>query len=199
MISVLVAAVGVLGTALGAALTAIIGARAENRRQAALERQQARNELGQKDNQVLELRVEHFRWRRERRQAAYLDFLQATAAADRANLQEFRTLKAATPPEPLAVERFAEIPRLIKHAEQVGDLVLLEGPGHVAAATQELVSQFGSLVQAVRDLAEAHSRSADDLRLRQQTIEEMGERYLVARLEFLGAARAALDEIIDVR
>ncbi|APA96717.1 hypothetical protein NS506_02655 [Nocardia seriolae] len=199
MISVLVAAVGVLGTALGAGLTAVIAARAESRRQAALEREQARKELMQKDNQVLDLRVEHFRWRRERRQTAYLEFLQALAAADRANLQEFRTLKAATPPEPFAVERIAEIRRLFKHAEQAGDLVLLEGPDQVAAATHELILQFGTLVQAVRDFAEAHSGSADDLPARVQTIEAIGERYLAARLELIRGARVALDEIIDIR
>ncbi|WP_216892159.1 hypothetical protein [Nocardia alni] len=199
MISVLVAAVGVLGTALGAGLTAIIGARAENRRQAALEREQVRKDLAQKDNQILELRVEHFRWRRERRQAAYLDFLQALAAADRANQQEYRSLKAATPPEPFSLERFSEIRRLFKHAEQVADSVLLEGPDPVASATQELVSQFGTLIQEVRDFAEAHARSADDLHGRQQRIEEIGERFLDSRLELLSAARAALDDIIDVR
>ncbi|MEU1210517.1 hypothetical protein [Nocardia sp. NPDC005825] len=199
MISVLVAAVGVLGTAIGACLTAIIGARVENRRQAALEREQVRKELAQKDNQMLELRVEHFRWRRERRQAAYLDFLQALAAADRANLHEYRLLKAATPPEPVAEERFAEIRRLFKHAEQVGDSVLLEGPEEVAAATQQLILQFSSLVQAVRDLAEAHAESATDLQERQHKIEEIGARYLSDRLKLLSAARAALDEITDIR
>jgi hypothetical protein len=199
MFSVFVAAVGVVGTVLGAGLTAIIGARAENRRQAALEREQVRHEVVQKDNQILELRVEHFRWRRERRQAAYLDFLQALAAADRANLQEFRSLKAAAPPEPFALEQFSEIRRLFKHAEQVADSVLLEGPDQVAAATGELVSQFSTLVQAVRDFAEAHARSADDLHGRQQQIEEIGERYLHSRLELLRAARTALDEIIDIR
>lgn len=199
MISVLVAAVGVLGTALGAGLTAVIAARAENRRQSALEREQVRKELAQKDNQVLELRVEHFRWRRERRRAAYLDLLQALAAADRANQQEFRALVAATAPEPFAAERIAEIRSLFKHAEQVGDLVLLEGPDQVAAVTQELISQFGLLVRAVRDFAEAHANSADDLLMRQQAIEEIGERYLAARRELLHVARIALDEIIDVR
>lgn len=199
MISVLVAAVGVLGTALGASLTAVIAARTESRRQAALEREQARKELMQKDNQVLELRVEHFRWRRERRQAAYLEFLQALAAADRANLQEFRTLKAATPPEPVAVERIAEIRRLFKHVEQVSDSVLLEGPDQVASAAHELVLQFGALVQTVREYAEAHARSADDLVSRVQAIKEIGERYLATRLEFIHVARIALDEIIDVR
>ncbi|MFJ4654128.1 hypothetical protein ACIP5Y_22915 [Nocardia sp. NPDC088792] len=199
MISVLVAAVGVLGTALGAGLTAVIAARAENRRQTALEREQVRKELAQKDTQILELRMEHFRWRRERRQAAYLDFLQAMAAADRANQQEFRTVKAATTPEPFAVERIAEIRSLFKHAEQVGDLVLLEGPDQVATTTQELILQFGRLVQAVRDFAEAHANSADDLHMRQQAIDQIGERYLAARLELLHAARIALDEIIEVR
>lgn len=66
MTSVLVAVVGVVGTAAGALLAAIIAARTENRRQAALERQQLRQELIQRDDQIRELRIEHLRWRRER-------------------------------------------------------------------------------------------------------------------------------------
>lgn len=103
MIIVLVAAVGVLGTALGASLTAIIAARTENRRQAALERQQAQQVLTQRNTQALEVRVEHLRWRRDRRQSTYLDFLDAIDAADRANQQYFRDRQTA--PEPVAVEQ----------------------------------------------------------------------------------------------
>ncbi|MFJ3714191.1 hypothetical protein [Streptomyces sp. NPDC090053] len=83
MTAILVSVVGVLGTVMGAALTAFVAARTEQRR----ERSQARVQLN-------DLRVEHQRWRRERRQAAYLSFLEALGAADRDNQGFFRELRA---------------------------------------------------------------------------------------------------------
>lgn len=117
-----------LGTALGASLAAIISARAEHHRQTALERQQVRLELTQRDNHALEVRVEHPRWRRERRQSAYLEFLDALNAADRANQQYFRDRRAATQPVPVHEARVAEIRQLFKDAEQRGNKGLMQDP-----------------------------------------------------------------------
>ncbi|MFJ4651136.1 hypothetical protein ACIP5Y_07660 [Nocardia sp. NPDC088792] len=197
MISVLVAVVGVLGTALGASLTAIIAAHTENRRQAALDRQQARQELTHRDNQALEVRVEHLRWRRARRQSAYLDFLDALNAADRANQQYFRDRRAASGPVPVQEARVAEIRQLFKDAEQRGNRVLLEGPAAVAEAAFKLIGVQGALVREVQEFGEAQSASADDAQNRASTAEETGLKYLVAHREFISVARAALDEFID--
>ncbi|GAB4588958.1 hypothetical protein [Nocardia sp. IFM 10818] len=197
MISVLVAVVGVVGTALGASLTAIISAHTENRRQAALERQQARQELTHRGNQILEVRVEHLRWRRERRQSAYLDFLEALAAADRANQQYFRDRRAAADPIPAQEVRVAEIRQLFKDAEQRGNRVLLEGPTAVAEAASKLIEVQGVLIREVQAFGQAQAASSDDAHQRAGTAEATGLTYLVAHREFIDAARAALDEVID--
>lgn len=198
MISVLVAVVGVLGTALGASLTAIISARTENRRQSALERQQARQELTQRDTQALEVRVEHLRWRRERRQSAYLDFLDALNVADRANQQYFRDRRAASQPVPVQETRVAEIRQLFKDAEQRENRVLLEGPAAVAEAASKLAGVQGVLVREVQEFGEAHAASAEDAHERAGAAEATGLDYLTAHHEFIDVARAALDEVIDV-
>ncbi|MEU2040467.1 hypothetical protein [Nocardia niwae] len=197
MISVLVAVVGVLGTALGASLTAIISARTENRRQAALERQQARQELTQKGNQALEVRIEHLRWRRERRQSAYIDFLDALNAADRANQQYFRDRRAAPVAVPVQEARVAEIRQLFKETEHAGNKVLLEGPADVAEAAYKLVGVQAVLVREVQEYGEAHAASAEASHERARAAETTGLNYLAAHHEFIGVARAALDEVID--
>ncbi len=198
MISVLVAAVGVLGTALGASLTAIIAARTENRRQAALERQQAQQVLTQRNTQALEVRVEHLRWRRDRRLSTYLDFLDAVDAADRANQLYFRDRRAA--PEPVAVEqaRVAEIRQLFKDSEQRGNKVLLEGPSAVAEAARKLIEVLADLVRETRDYGQAHAAAAEDAPERARSAEARGLSYMLAHREFIDVAREALDELFDV-
>ncbi|MEV0339168.1 hypothetical protein AB0H49_09065 [Nocardia sp. NPDC050713] len=197
MVSVLVAVVGVLGTALGASLTAIIAARTENRRQAALERQQAQQVLTQRNTQALEVRVEHLRWRRERRQSAYLDFLDAVDAADRANQLYFRDRAAAPEPVPLEQARVAEVRQLFKDAEQRGNRVLLEGPSSVAEAARKLIEVQADLVREVREFGQSHAAAAEDAHERARAAEATGLSYMAAHHEFIDVARAALDEVID--
>ncbi|WP_327146820.1 hypothetical protein [Nocardia sp. NBC_01327] len=196
VISVLIAAVGIAGTVLGTVLTAAIAARAEGRRQAVAERQQVRQELTQQDSQLRELRLEHLRWRRERRQSVYLDLLTAISAADRADQQYFRELDTA--PAPVAVDeaRLAAIRSLFKDTEQVYYLVALEGPTSVAEVGQRLIQQLGALVRDVRGFAEAHAQAAADLDERRGIVEAAGSAFMTAQREFLEAARAALDEIV---
>ncbi|WP_019925562.1 hypothetical protein [Nocardia sp. BMG111209] len=197
MISVLVAAVSVFGTALGAALTAIVAARSETRRQGALERQQKRQELEQREGHLRELRLEHLRWRRERRQTAYLDLLGALSAADRANQQYFRELCTATAPMPLDTDRLAEIRRLSKDGEQLLFKVVLEGPAEVAEVAQNLITRLGSLVAEVRQFAEDHANSVADTAEHAIAVDVVGQSFIAIQREFLKTARDALDEIIN--
>lgn len=197
MISVLVASVGVLGTVLGVTLTAFITARAEGRRQAALERQQIRQELTQRDGQVCELRLEHLRWRRERRQSAYLELLEALNTADRANQQYFRELWAAVAPSQVDEVRLAEIRRLFKDSERVHYKVVLEGPAEVGDIAQKVIEQFSTLIREVRDFAQAQADTVADLADRRDTVEATGRLFMALESEFLDTARTALDEIID--
>jgi hypothetical protein len=182
MTAIFVSAVGVLGTVMGAALTAFIAARTERRR----ERSQDRVQLN-------DLRVEHQRWRRERRQAAYLSFLEALGNADRDNQAFFRELRAGHAPLPLDEARIAAIRLKFKDAEIAGLVVVLEGPEAVAEAAHNLVDQLSSLVQDVREYAEAvaadsHPNGGDN-------VHEAGMRFIAERKAFLGLARDALDEV----
>ncbi|MFK0173978.1 hypothetical protein ACIQU5_34895 [Streptomyces sp. NPDC090306] len=182
MTAILVSVVGVLGTVLGAALTAFIAASTEQRR----ERSQDRVHLN-------ELRAEHQRWRRERRQAAYLSFLEALGVADRDNQALFRELQASSSPVPLDETRIAAIRLKFKAAESAGLVVILEGPETVAKAAQNLVDQLSSLVQGVREHAEA--ATSDRLEDGGETLHEAGLRFIAERRAFLGLARDVLDEV----
>jgi hypothetical protein len=193
MTSIVVSLVGVLGTVMGAALTAFVAARAEQLREAALERQHIRQEETQNRTQLVELRVEHQRWRRERRQAAYLAFLEALGAADRDNQALFRSLRARRSPAPPDEERIAAIRVAFKEAESAGLVVILEGPETIAQAAQQLVDQMSSLVQDVQTYAEA--AAADGHAEQGGAVHEAGMQFIAARYTFLGMARDALDEV----
>ncbi|MGW6309065.1 hypothetical protein [Streptomyces niveus] len=179
MTAIFISFVGVLGTILGAAFVA---ARTEQRR-----------EISQDRVQLNDLRVEHQRWRRERRQAAYLSFLEALGAADRDNQAFFRELRARRAPVPLDETRIAAIRMKFKDAENAGLVVILEGPEAVAEASQNLVDQLSSLVQDVRDYAEVVA--ADSLGNGGGSVHEAGMGFIAERKAFLGLAREALDDV----
>ncbi|MGW4245712.1 hypothetical protein [Nocardia sp. NPDC004722] len=197
MISVLVAGVGVLGTVLGVALTAYIGARTETRRQAAIERQQTRQDLFQRDNDVRELQIEHMRWRREHRLAAYLDLITASNTADRANQQYFRELLVTSESIPADQARLTEIRQHFKHAEHLSYKVILEGPPQVAQAAQQLIDALAKVIREVREAAQAPDGETDSTARRAAT-EAAGWAYLDVQRKFLATARDALDEITSL-
>ncbi|MEC3915495.1 hypothetical protein [Nocardia sp. CDC160] len=174
-------------------LTAYIGARTETRRPAAIERQQTRQDLIQRDNQVRELQIEHLRWRREHRQAAYLDLIEAANTADRANQQYFRELLASTEPIPADQARLAEIRQHFKHAEHISYKVMLEGPAEVAQAAQRLIDALATVIHEVREIAQTPASQTRPVAA--AAAESAGWTYLDQQKEFLGTARAALDEI----
>ncbi|MET8218117.1 hypothetical protein [Streptomyces hirsutus] len=182
MTAIFVSVVGVLGTVMGAALTAFVAARTEQRR----ERSEDRVQLN-------DLRVEHQRWRRERRQTAYLSFLEALGTADRDNQAFFRELRAKRAPVPLEETRIAAIRLKFKDAESAGLVVILEGPEAVAEAAQNLVDRLSSLVQDVREYAE--TVAANSLGNGGDNVHEAGMRFIAERKAFLGLARDALDEV----
>ncbi len=150
----------------------------------------------QKDAQLRELRLEHLRWRRERRQAAYLELLTALSAADRANQQYFRELRAGAPPMPVDDARLTEIRRLFKDCEQILYMVALEGPADVAEVAQHLIEHFGALVAAVRQYAEAQSAAIADLAEDSNTVDMTGQSFMTTQKKFVSTARDALDEIV---
>ncbi|WP_189844664.1 hypothetical protein [Streptomyces umbrinus] len=195
MTAIVVSVVGVLGTIMGAALAAFVAARTEQRTAAALERQYIRQEESLNRVQLTELRVEHQRWRRERRQAAYVAFLEALGAVDRDNQSLFRELQARRSSVPLDEARNAAIRVKFKDAESAGIVVILEGPETIATAAQGLVDQMSSLVLDVRAYAEA--AAADGTPDDGSAVHEAGMKLIAQRTVFLDMARDALDEVAN--
>jgi hypothetical protein len=193
MTDVLVASVGVVGTVIGASISAFVAARAEKRRDAALERQRT----WQAEENRRQGAQEHQKWRRERRQAAYLRFLDLLNAADRANQEQFRELKEQAPPVPVDTARLAGIRQAFKDAEASGHVVLLEGPEPVARAAQQLLERLATLIAEVRAYAETHAASGSNLADRGESIEGTGQMIIAEHRTFLAVARTALDEGAD--
>ncbi len=195
MTAIVVSVVGVLGTIMGAALTAFVAARTEQRTATALERQYIWQEESQNRVQLNELRVEHQRWRRERRQAAYVAFLEALGAVDRDNQSLFRELQVRRSSVPFDEARVAAIRVKFKDAESAGIVTILEGPETIAAAAQGLVDRMSSLVLDVRAYAEA--AAADGIPDAGGAVHEAGMELIVQRRVFLDMARDALDEVAN--
>ncbi|MHA4815444.1 hypothetical protein ACXZ65_13935 [Streptomyces aculeolatus] len=191
MYTVLISAVGVLGTISGAALSAVVAARAEQRRGAA-------EDAALKRTQKHELQVEHHRWRRERRHSTYLSFLDAMGAADRENQAYFHRLRDTPAGELPDEERLREIRRLFKAAEAAGHAVLLEGPDDVADAAHELIQRLAALTRDVREYALAQGAAHDGLDDLAAACHENGMQYIVEHKTFIGTARAALDQVTEV-
>ncbi|MFC4512176.1 hypothetical protein [Streptomyces ehimensis] len=194
MEAVLISAVSVLGTIAGALVTAVTAARSERRKDSAAQRQLEAQEETARRAQEYERAVEHRRWRRDRCQAAYLAFLQGLGNADRANQEFFRSLQETPSGGALDDTRLREIRERFKEAESLGHAVVLEGPESIADAAHELVGRLGSLVQDVRAYAQAHAASDGDLSGRGAAVHTAGMAYVSEHREFLGAARAALDD-----
>ncbi|MFI0912522.1 hypothetical protein [Streptomyces abikoensis] len=194
MEAVLVSVVSVLGTIAGVALTSVAAARSERRRDVAAERERNAQDEALQRTQAYERAVEHQRWRRERRQAAYLAFLTAMGAADRANQEHFHELQAVPSGAPLDEGVLREVRRHFKEAESSAHTVMLEGPANIAEAAHALVLRLAGLVGDVREYAVAHAAANHDLGDREAAVHAAGMAYIAAHKEFLGAARSALDE-----
>ncbi|MEV6066043.1 hypothetical protein AB0L82_05760 [Nocardia sp. NPDC052001] len=97
-------------------------------------------------------------------------------------------------PIPTNQTRLAEIRQHFKHAEHTSYKVMLEGPAEVAQAAQRLIDALATVINEVREYAQTstgQTRSAAGA-------ETAGWAYLDQQKEFLGTARAALDEIINL-
>ncbi|MCF3105337.1 hypothetical protein IPZ58_27635 [Streptomyces roseoverticillatus] len=194
MEAVLVAAVSVLGTVAGAVLTAVAAARSERRRDAADQREREAQDEAIQHTQAYERALEHQRWRRERRQAAYLAFLSALGTADRVNQEHFHTLQQTPQGAAVNEERLRRIRHHFKEAESASHTVMLEGPETIAEAAHTLVIRFSGLVQDVREYAQVRAAANGDLGERTASVHAAGMAFIAAHKDFLAAARTALDE-----
>ncbi|MGW2182957.1 hypothetical protein ACWCXX_33805 [Streptomyces sp. NPDC001732] len=129
-------AIAIVGTLLGSGLTAFMTARIERRRNEALERQQIRQEAAQDRDALRELRVEHRRWRRDRRQAAYQGLMDAAHEAEGAVRQLARLTLEPYDQHRYDIWRVAAIDA-VRATRQAASTVELEGPAGVAQVGAE--------------------------------------------------------------
>ncbi|MEH0544946.1 hypothetical protein QA802_18205 [Streptomyces sp. B21-105] len=191
--SLLLTTVGVAGTLAGSGLTGFISARLERRKEAAAERTQLRQEQAADRVHIREQKIEHYRWRRDRRQSAYVDFY--------AKSQELLLLftKLHVRVQPGAGESEATR-QLLQEADEVNAalhkltaVVNVEGPRNVSNQASLIQTRLSLLMaSAVRALNSSDPGEAIDHRDQlQQSIETLTE----AQTSFLNLAHAALEDI----
>ena len=196
LFSPIIAAISALS---GAALTGFISARSERRKEQALDRQQHRQQEAADRSQALELKAEHLKWRRERRQAAYEALVEATQRMNRATLEYFC---AATLPEyDSAAGRaaFDNAESALEIVERAASKVRLEGPDDVAEAADTCESTgdiFLNQVVHVAQLLKSGDADTEAVREAENRAGAGGERYADVCWDFVVRARKSLDDVM---
>lgn len=195
--SVFLSLIGVVGTLAGGGLTGFISARSERRKECALAQQQARQEHAQERKDLRELRVEQQRWRRERRQTASQNFLDALHVFRNASGRRLAVLRAGVgPPNKVqAQEERSATQDALWVAQRACNTVQLEGPAVVASAAAECLKKMHDVL---------HSLDVDDFHNAQHVedalVDGLSELEDLARRQqhFVGRARAALDDAVTL-
>jgi hypothetical protein len=189
--ALVLSAIGVLGTLSGSGLTALVAARSERRKDAALERLQIRQEQAQDRSQVRELRAEHQKWRRDRRQAAYQAFLDAMNAA-RWSVVEYGGVAQASSLVDVDVQRKKEAAdKLVRTGEHACNTIRLEGPDNVSSAA---VAYWSSVV-AYSNLVTKQLHAGDEAG-RGDDLGGQMSKISTTEKKFIREACAALDELL---
>ncbi|MEV5988324.1 hypothetical protein AB0L85_25470 [Streptomyces sp. NPDC052051] len=191
-------AIAIVGTLLGSGLTAFVTARIERRKNEALERQQIRQEAAQDRAALRELRVEHQRWRRDRRQAAYQGLLDAAHEAQGAIWQLARLTLEPYDQDRYDIRRGAAIDA-VRATRQAATTVELEGPAGVAQAGAEYAEAIDRHmhppIQYLMELSKGPLTDEQKDRYRSSAA-ETGPLVEDMRRRFVPLARAALDELV---
>ncbi|MFI2764473.1 hypothetical protein ACH5A3_37440 [Streptomyces echinatus] len=204
--SLLVAAVSVLGTLAGGALTAAVTFRSERRKDAALaeqqrlqllsaEQQQARLLQAEERRQVRELQIDH-------RRQVYQQFLADTHAVNHGGDELGHVIMY---PRDEAVgdidALFAELDAAVRAAGGSAHKVQLEGPEAVSQLADEVMSCLSELPPALRRLRrwrQDGSPVGPGERTPEDSWFEVHSR-LNGRLDtFVAAARSAMDDLLRV-
>ncbi|MEV5856912.1 hypothetical protein [Streptomyces anulatus] len=192
-------AIAIVGTLLGSALTAFVTARTERRKNEALERQQIRQEAAQDRTALRELRVEHQKWRRDRRQAAYKTLMDAAHEAQGAIWQLSRLTLEPYDQHRYDTWRGAAIDA-VRATRQAANTVELEGPAAVAQASAEYAEAIDQHIhppiQYLMELSRGPLTGEQKDRYRSSAA-ETGLHVDDMQRRFVPLARAALDELMD--
>ena len=191
--SLLISIVGVLGTLAGSGLTGFVSARSERRREAAAEQQAARQDGAQERAQLRELRAEHLRWQRERRQAAYLAFAAAVEDLRQTLTDTVRTTSADTSTPQQKTALAALLAAKGNPVTATLAAVRLEGPSAVGNAALEFYAAVKDLTELIlRDLTpRSEGAESPDAAAYQSAVRVIGK----ADTEFIRAAESALDHL----
>ncbi|MFE6665117.1 hypothetical protein ACFVFH_16355 [Streptomyces sp. NPDC057697] len=192
-------AIAIVGTLLGSGLTAFVTARIERRKNEALERQQIRQEAAQDRAALRELRVEHRRWHRDRRQAAYQGLMDAAHEAQGAIWQLARLTLEPYDQHRYDTRRGAAIDA-VRVTRQAATTVELEGPARVAQAGAEYAEAMDRHIHPPIEYLMELSRGplTDEQKDRyRSSAAETGLVVEEMRRRFVPLARAALDELVD--
>lgn len=197
--SLITTVIAIFGTLLGSGLTAFVTAQTERRRNEALEQQQIREEAARDRTQRRELRLEHRKWRRDRRQAAYQGLLDAAHEAQGAIWQLGRLTVEPFDQHRYDIRRGAAIDA-VRATRRAADAVQLEGPADVAQAANEYAKAVDLNIEpSIESLMQLSKGPLS---------EEQQERYHSAAAEgnalvescqqrFVPLARQALDELMN--
>ncbi|MFJ3232221.1 hypothetical protein [Streptomyces sp. NPDC086787] len=191
--------IAICGTLLGSGLTAFAAARTERRRSEAQERQQIREEAVRDRIQHRELRVEHRKWRRDRRQAAYQGLLDAAHEAEGAIWQLGRLTLEPFDQHRYDIRRGAAIDA-VRATRRAADAVQLEGPADVAQFAAEYANAMDRNIEPPIEALMQLSKGplSEDQRERyRSTASEANALVEGCRQRFVPAARHALDELIN--
>ncbi|MFF7157924.1 hypothetical protein [Streptomyces sp. NPDC008139] len=192
-------AIAIVGTLLGSALTAFVTARTERRKNEALERQQIRQEAAQDRTALRESRVEHQKWRRDRRQAAYKTLMDAAHEAQGAIWQLSRLTLEPYDQHRYDTWRGAAIDA-VRATRQAANTVELEGPAAVAQAGAEYAEAIDQHIhppiQYLMELSRGPLTGEQKDRYRSSAA-ETGLHVDDMQRRFVSLARAALDELMD--
>ncbi|MFE2346062.1 hypothetical protein [Kitasatospora cineracea] len=191
--TVWVAAVSAGGALAGSGLTGFLASRVERRKTEAAERQAERQQAATDRIQVRELQVEHQRWRRDRRQAAYASFL--LAVDDLRHLAESGSsaLAQGIPDHEHAEELRSSIEARFKDARTALATVRLEGPRALGEAADQLhgtVTICARFIQARLADSSPQEGLIDVYLDLTQAIQDSEGR-------FLGEAEKALSELME--
>ncbi|MEV0916085.1 hypothetical protein AB0I93_17770 [Streptomyces sp. NPDC049967] len=191
-------AVAVGGTLLGSGLTALVAARTERRKDESLRRQQLRQEAVDDRTRRRDLRVEHRKWRRDSRQAAYQNLMDAAHEAHGAIWQLAR-LTSDPYDRPRYDTRRGIAIDAVRATRQAAHRVQLEGPTPVAQAALDWAEavdrHIHPPVEYLRELGEGPLSDERKDRYRSAAA-ETGLLVEAMRRRFVPLAREALDEVM---
>ncbi|MFD0022446.1 hypothetical protein [Streptomyces sp. NPDC058382] len=192
-------AIAVGGTLLGSGLTALVTARTERRKDESLQRQQMRQEVADDRTRRRDLRVEHRKWRRDSRQAAYQSLMDAAHEAHGAVWQLDRLTLDPYDQQRYDTRRGLAIDA-VRATRQAANRVQLEGPAPVAQAASDWAQALDRHIHPPIDYLMELGRGplGDERREHHRSAAaETGLLVETAQRRFGALAREALDEVMD--